>query len=584
MTEVAEESRLPSLPTVDRILDERFEIRGLLGDGGMGHVFRAFDRERGREVALKLIIPRYLGRSEREMRFLRELELSQRVGRHPNLVEVIDGGRLKQDGWPFLVMELVGTTDLASRLALGALEPLAAAHIARQVADALRAMHRADVVHRDVNATNVTLDGERAVLVDLSHAGDAASPRVAVGQPGRLTGPHEVPGTHHYMPCEQAWADPPEPPMDIYAFGVTLVHILTGQAPRGCGREAYIELAREGKINPPRIDVRVHIAVPPALAELAHACTAADPGERPTIEDVVGQLDEVIAMSASRSGSTMMVVPPADDIDGDADPAPVIPISKAVETKPEEQPGEPRLQWGQMIAVALAVVLVVMTTTAVVWPSVDVEAQPIGAEQRDAPEITATPSTKTELSPSAGAELDPAAGAELAPSTGVELAPSAGVESAPLVEPTLGVVPPVAPDLVRPAEATSTPDVPSVSAPVGKKSQPAAEFERATKKRARPDRSRAPAVTDDPSTDECRERRDAADEANARKDWSAVLAHAKKANCWPKTDARRLLRVRAFGRLGRHDDCVRAARGSKDTLILRMARLCEAELAHPAQP
>ena len=98
--------RACALPEVGDVLDCRFEIRAVLGEGGMGHVFRVLDRQLGREVALKLIVPRYLGRPERERRFLRELELGQRAGRHPHLVEVIGGGRSRDSGWPFVVMEL----------------------------------------------------------------------------------------------------------------------------------------------------------------------------------------------------------------------------------------------------------------------------------------------------------------------------------------------------------------------------------------------------------------------------------------------------------------------------------------------
>src|SRR5690606_38811885 len=148
--------------------------------------------------------------------------LAQRVGAHPHLVRVLETGRQGEHEWPFLVMELVEGKDLASQLALeGAMPTLRAARIARQIASAVQALHRKGVVHRDVTPMNVLTRGEHAMLIDLSHAADGDAKPAPVGTAGRLTGPHEVPGTHHYMSREQANAAPAQPAMDVYAFGVT---------------------------------------------------------------------------------------------------------------------------------------------------------------------------------------------------------------------------------------------------------------------------------------------------------------------------------------------------------------------------
>jgi len=162
---VAQKTGSPEIPVIGQVLDDRFELLARLGDGGMGHVFRARDRKLGREIALKLINPRYLQRPERIQRFFREQELNQRVPRYPYLVDVVDGGRLRNFDWPFLVMELVGSTELDIHLVHnGRLPPRQAARIARQVAGALRALHAANVVHRDVNATNIMMQGNDGVL------------------------------------------------------------------------------------------------------------------------------------------------------------------------------------------------------------------------------------------------------------------------------------------------------------------------------------------------------------------------------------------------------------------------------------
>ncbi|MCA9706344.1 MAG: serine/threonine protein kinase, partial [Myxococcales bacterium] len=308
----ARRPRHPRLPVVEEVLGGRFEVLGMLGEGGMGHVFRVLDRQRGREVALKLLTPRYLGRPEREARFLRELEFGTRAEHHRHLVEVLEGGRLDRHDWPFLVMERVPGRDLASRLVHGALEPPLATRLARQVAGAIRALHRAGVVHRDVTTMNVLVHEEDAVLIDLSHAGEVAAPQLGMGH-RRLTRDHEVPGTPHAMAPEQARAEPAHPAMDVYAFGVMLVHMLTGTAPEACEREAFIELQREGMVRPPRIDTRVYREVPLVLAELVDACTGADPGRRPTMDEVVGRLDALLVVMPVAAADPSGPVPAANE-------------------------------------------------------------------------------------------------------------------------------------------------------------------------------------------------------------------------------------------------------------------------------
>jgi hypothetical protein len=292
MTQTTSQLR-PALPRPGQTLDDRFELRAVLGEGGMACVFRAYDHHAAREVALKLLMPRYLGRPERERRFLREAELGRRA-RHRNLAKYLDAGRLRHADWPFVSMEIVEGRELGHQLARGALPAQLAARAARQIAGALGELHRAGVVHRDVTPMNVLICGDEAVLIDLSHAGDMSAPRVAAGQAGRLTQLHEVPGTHYYMSKEQALAAPVHPAMDVYGFGVTLVEMLTGCEPGGWDRPMFIEMQREGKFVPPRVDVRIHGDVPVELAELAHACTSAEPEDRPTFEEIVLRLDAVL--------------------------------------------------------------------------------------------------------------------------------------------------------------------------------------------------------------------------------------------------------------------------------------------------
>ena len=547
-----------ALPRVGETVDGRFEIRALLGEGGMGHVFRVLDHRRGREVALKLIVPRYLGRPEREQRFLRELELGQRAARDPCLVEIIDGGRLRT-GWPFLVMELVEGRALANRLALGPLRAHVAVRMARQVAGAVRTLHRCGVVHRDITPMNVITLRNDAVLIDLSHAGDAAAPRLPLGHPGRLTRDNEVPGSHHYMPPEQARSDPAQPAMDVYAFGVTLAEMLTGPAADNFSREVFIELQREGKIKPPRIDIRIHTMVPRALAELVEACTALDPAARPTMDEVVVWLDDALAtivVAAESSATTMptgrmvaepvrvtepmrqrpmarTAISPPPPLDSEETPVGGLPISSMEHRAPPV--------WGR--GIVLATVVAALLVGAIVWwwsarsASVGVEA------------------------------VDRSSGDEAESDTAPRLGPVR--ETAPRPEPLPAKEAKAVPEQPRPMEpvAQPAPQSPAVAAPTEPKRQPKGKPKAAAKPQA-------------PCGDVAAE----ATAASQAMRWDRVLVLTKSSRCWNDGAKRVWLRVEALSELGRFAECVRVGSGSSQPVVARTVKHCTRQLASKGTP
>ncbi|PRQ09170.1 serine/threonine-protein kinase [Enhygromyxa salina] len=293
------------LPAVGQTIDDgRFELLAKLGEGGMSGVFRARDHRLGREVALKLLLPRYLGRAEREQRIIHEGEYLARLRDHPNIVELSDCGRLSDQGWPWLSTELLRGEVLDWLLVRNRLEADRIIDIARQVAAALAHCHERGVVHRDTTPGNLfVLETGTVKLFDFSHAGDLAAPRLRAGAPGRLTGVHDTPGTIGYMSPEQAAKAPAEPAMDVYGFGTLLFELITRRNPfrQFADRDEFIRAQREAELEVPRIHAWAY-EVPEALAAIVYDCTRRRPADRPVIDEVVVRLAEIGASTRTRSG------------------------------------------------------------------------------------------------------------------------------------------------------------------------------------------------------------------------------------------------------------------------------------------
>ncbi len=200
-----------------------YRIEELIGQGGMGVVYRAYDLRLKRTVALKLIVPELALDERFHARFARETELAMSL-EHPNVVPVYDAGDV--DGRFYLAMRLVEGTDLGALLrAEGALDPARAFAICSQVANALDAAHGKDLVHRDVKPSNVLLDkSEHVYLADFGLTRRLAEQGAQAGE-GRSV------GTPAYLAPEQIEGGPVDGRADIYSLGCLLYECLTGEAP-----------------------------------------------------------------------------------------------------------------------------------------------------------------------------------------------------------------------------------------------------------------------------------------------------------------------------------------------------------------
>ena len=204
-----------------------YEVRELVAEGGMGRIFRAWDVELNRFVAIK-VITRPAGTDEQFRRRFRNEALHLASVDHPNVIPVYGVGETEDDE-PYLVMKFVGGTDLETRVKSGGpLAPAAATDIVDQVGRALDAAHREGLVHRDVKPANVLLsDASREPHAYLA---DFGLTKVSEADTG-LTLSGEWMGTAGYAAPEQIQGDEVGPATDVYSLGCVLYFCLAGEPP-----------------------------------------------------------------------------------------------------------------------------------------------------------------------------------------------------------------------------------------------------------------------------------------------------------------------------------------------------------------
>jgi serine/threonine-protein kinase len=286
-----------------RIVAERYRVEKLLGEGGMGAVYRAEHIHMRKIVALKVLHPEMCSVTEVVARFEREAVAAGRIT-HPNVATATDFGRL-ENGSFFLVLEYAAGRDLRALInAIGALDPERCAHIARQVAEALGAAHALTIVHRDLKPDNVMLI-ERDGDPDFVKVLDFGIAKVTFGdladQPA-LTRTGAVFGTPDYMSPEQALGQPVDHRSDLYALGILMFEMLSGSTPFDHDDPTMV-LAHQITAPPPPLPEHV----PAPLASLVMSLLAKDVQQRPqTAAEVVQALDRMrrdAAGEAPRSAS-----------------------------------------------------------------------------------------------------------------------------------------------------------------------------------------------------------------------------------------------------------------------------------------
>jgi hypothetical protein len=252
------------------VLQGRYLLDKELGQGAQSRVFRALDLERSREVAIKFLDPLHVGGPQAVREFLYESRTFLRL-RHPNIVEAYEFGH--DDGWPYLVFELLEGGTLRERIDEDGLAPRQAIRLVDGILAGLEQLHRDGLVHRDLKPDNILIDRDgNAKIGDVGLAGTWDADRTQRLSPD---GSSLRAGTPAYMSPEALLGEPARPTCDVYAVGAILVEALSGSHYLGLEETSYRTVKQAVIGSPPRLH-----DVDPDLVPSCRRALAKNPGQR----------------------------------------------------------------------------------------------------------------------------------------------------------------------------------------------------------------------------------------------------------------------------------------------------------------
>lgn len=254
-----------------------YEVRSILGAGGMGEVYRARDTRLNRDVAVKVLPAGFANDADRRARFDREAKAVAALS-HPNILSIFDFA--VADGIAYVVTELLEGETLRSRLSQGPLAVRRATDIAIQLARGLTAAHDKGLVHRDLKPENIFLlkDGQVKVLDFGLAKSQADEARSGDGETGVATDPGTVLGTVAYMSPEQVRGEAVDARTDIFAFGAVLYEMLSGRQAfhKETAAETMTSILKE---DAPEL-TQIRTDLPLALDAVVRHCLERNPAER----------------------------------------------------------------------------------------------------------------------------------------------------------------------------------------------------------------------------------------------------------------------------------------------------------------
>lgn len=335
-----------------------YSLEKLLGSGGMGDVYQAYDHRLHRRVAIKQIQNGLESDDTSRERFLHEARSAASLS-HPSIVQIHD--ILEDESGDWIVMERVDGPTVAQLVAQGPLPVPRAVSIARQVAEGLVEAHDRDILHRDLKSENVMLArGDRAKILDF---GLAKKLRPEEGE-ASLEEQGRVLGTCRAMSPEQARDQELDERSDLFALGVLLYEMLTGESPFQ-GDNHRDTLTRVCHFQPPPVTDR-YPEVPADLSALVDRLLQKDREKRPQtareVAEFLATLDSKLSPSGSASGPVLDTVPPPAVVVGPAW------MTESVYWSPQDR-RSPRkwLWWGGTTIIAVLIVVVALAILFEPW-------------------------------------------------------------------------------------------------------------------------------------------------------------------------------------------------------------------------
>ncbi len=351
---------------IGSVVDSRYEVLSVLGEGGMGIVYEIRHRALGKRFALKALRKDLASDGEIAARFMQEARTAASVS-HPGLVEITDFGQLPS-GQPFFVMELLEGQSLATMIRRGGPIPAArAVDIIRQIAEALGAAHDRSIIHRDLKPDNIHISAaeggrDRVTIVDFGLA-------KVIGA-SRLTRAGVVFGTPHYMSPEQAMGETTDHRADVYALGVVMYEMFTGRVPFEA--DSYMGvLTKHMYMAPTPPSHLAGTAQLGALEAILLRCLEKKAGDRyATLRDLIADLDRLLttagealswplplSLPLQRAGSRLLL---ADELE--------LPSQEELELGRGGATRKPQMWWpisvvGALFLAGIGVVFAVRTAT-----------------------------------------------------------------------------------------------------------------------------------------------------------------------------------------------------------------------------
>lgn len=270
-----------------------YRILKVLGKGGMGMVFLAEDTKLERQVALKVMLPKFAEDAAAKQRFLREARTAAKI-EHDHIVHIY---QVDEDhGVPFLAMQLLSGSSLEDVLKrAGRLKTPQILRLGAQIAEGLAVAHAKGLIHRDIKPANIWIEANYGGRVKLLDFGLARTVQTDVG----ITQSGVLLGTPAYMPPEQARGDKVDHRCDLYSLGCVLYRMATGELPiKGKDTMALLMALALSEPTPPK---EINDSIPPALNDLILKLLAKDAANRPETATAVAQALKKLEQEAARA-------------------------------------------------------------------------------------------------------------------------------------------------------------------------------------------------------------------------------------------------------------------------------------------